>query len=181
VLKEENQKIILVNEKDESIGEMGKMDVHLKGLLHRAFSVFIFNKKSELLLQQRASSKYHSRNLWTNTCCSHPKPNESVVQAAQRRLVEEMGMIAEVKPIFSFIYNVPLDNDLTENEFDHVLIGFSEENPQLNLDEAQNYQWISFNSLKKNMDQNPQKYTSWLKIIINEHFDKISPYLNNPS
>jgi isopentenyl-diphosphate delta-isomerase len=115
--------VILVNEKDEAIGAMEKMEAHEKALLHRAFSIFIFNKKGEMLLQKRSAKKYHSAGLWTNTCCSHPQPDEDILQSATKRLREEMGFDTTIIKAFDFIYNAPFDNGLTEYEFDHVFIG----------------------------------------------------------
>ena len=115
--------LILVNNKDEQVGTMEKMEAHRKALLHRAFSVFIFNTKGEMLLQQRAMSKYHSPGLWTNACCSHPRPGETTIAAAQRRLKEELGFVVPLQKAFDFIYTASFDNGLTENEFDHVFTG----------------------------------------------------------
>ena len=163
------EKVILVNEQDEVIGEMEKMEAHLKGVLHRAFSVFIFNDKNELLLQKRASSKYHSGGLWSNSCCSHPRIDESVVQAGSRRLVEEMGFLVPLNPIFSFIYFAKLDNDLTEHELDHVLIGRYSEPPNLNPDEAEDWKYVGLDELAVDMSEHPENYTEWFKII----FDRV--------
>src|ERR1043165_7585171 len=117
------EKVILVNERDEETGEMEKMEAHRKGILHRAFSVFIFNNKNEMLLQQRALHKYHSGGLWTNTCCSHPRPGEETLSAAKRRLVEELNVDATIQWSFDFIYEANFDNGLYEHEYDHVFIG----------------------------------------------------------
>ena len=126
------EKVILVSETDEQLGLMGKMEAHEKGLLHRAFSVFIFNKDGELLLQQRALDKYHSPGLWTNTCCSHQREGETNLQAGKRRLLEEMGFSCELKELFSFVYKAPFDNGLTEHELDHVMVGYYDEDPVIN-------------------------------------------------
>jgi isopentenyl-diphosphate delta-isomerase len=170
--------VILVNEFDEEIGSMEKLEAHQKGLLHRAFSVFVFNSKKELLLQKRALGKYHSEGLWTNTCCSHPSPNETIENAAVRRLKEEMGYSCTVIKTFSFIYDVALDNELIEHELDHVVIGISDENPVLNPAEASDFDWKSIDSIKNEMDLFPENYTSWFKIILNEHYDKLVNALN---
>ena len=141
------EKVILVNERDEPIGEMEKMEAHEKGVLHRAFSVFIFNDNNELLLQKRASSKYHSGGLWSNSCCSHPRTGETIVEAGTRRLIEEMGFIVPLESVFSFIYKAELDNHLTEHELDHVLIGRYNEAPKFNADEVEDWKYIDLDAL----------------------------------
>lgn len=162
--------VILVNEKDEPIGTMGKLEVHQKGLLHRAFSVFIFNDKGEMLLQRRALSKYHSAGLWTNTCCSHPQPNEDTLAAANRRLREEMGMKADLKPKTSFIYKTPFDNGLTEHELDHVFIGYTNTDPVINKEEVDSFKWMSLEAIKTEIKTNPNEFTSWFKIALDNVF-----------
>ena len=164
------EKVILVDETDKPIGTMGKLEVHQKGLLHRAFSVFIFNDKDELLLQKRALTKYHSAGLWTNTCCSHPQPNEDTLVAANRRLVEEMGMHTKLKLKTSFIYKTAFDNNLTEHEFDHVYVGYSNENPHINSDEVDSFKWVSLEGLKKEIKNSPQQFTTWFKIAMEKAF-----------
>ena len=176
--EEVKSQVILVNEFDEEIGTMEKLEAHQKGLLHRAFSVFVFNSKKELLLQKRAIGKYHSEGLWTNTCCSHPSPNESIENAAVRRLEEEMGYSCPVVRTFSFIYDVALDNELIEHELDHVVIGISDKNPVLNPAEASDFDWKTIDTIKNDMDLFPENYTSWFKIILNEHYDKLVNALN---
>jgi isopentenyl-diphosphate delta-isomerase len=166
--------VILVDAKDQVVGKMEKLEAHRKGLLHRAFSVFVFNSNKELLLQKRAIGKYHSEGLWTNTCCSHPSPNESLVNAGKRRLQEEMGFSCELKSTFSFIYNVKLDNELIEHELDHVLIGAYNENPVINSEEASDFSWENLETLKTKIRLHPSDYTSWFKIIINEHYDQLN-------
>jgi isopentenyl-diphosphate delta-isomerase len=165
--------VILVNEKDESIGTMEKLEAHKKGLLHRAFSIFVFNSANELLIHQRAFGKYHSEGLWTNTCCSHPSPGETVVEAAHRRLQEEMGFDCEMQQAFHFIYKAELDNDLIENELDHVVIGYSNHNPILNTEEAINFKWIALTDLLDDINTNPQVYTFWFKTILQNHFEQL--------
>lgn len=162
--------VILVDENDNELGVMEKMLAHKKGLLHRAFSVFIFNDKEELLLQQRAVSKYHSGGLWTNTCCSHPRPNETIKDAAHRRLFEEMGISCELNIKTNFIYKTPFENGLTEHELDYVLIGKTNQNPIINKDEVESYQWKSMNDIKKELITDPEKYTSWFKIALEKVF-----------
>lgn len=167
------EEVILVDENDREIGLMEKMEAHEKGLLHRAFSVFIFNQKNELLLQKRAFSKYHSGGLWTNTCCSHPRKNESIEDAAKRRLMEEMGMTCELKTIFSFIYKAQLDKGLTEHEFDYVLIGYTNNLPIINKDEVADYKFIDFKNLELDIKLNENDYTVWFKTI----FAKVSKHI----
>jgi isopentenyl-diphosphate Delta-isomerase len=158
--------VVLVDENDNEIGFAEKLEAHQKALLHRAFSVFIFNSKGELLLQQRAKSKYHSAGLWTNTCCSHPRPNELVLDAAKRRLDEEMGMVLELEKKFDFIYKTPFDNDLTEYEFDHVFVGYTDDDPILNSDEVESFKWKSIEEIKTDLILFPHSFTSWFKIAI---------------
>jgi isopentenyl-diphosphate Delta-isomerase len=173
------EKVVLVDEFDQEIGEMEKLEAHQKGLLHRAFSILIFNSKNELLLQKRAAIKYHSANLWTNTCCSHPLPKEELLDAAKRRLDFEMGMNCPLKTLFSFVYKIEFDNGLVEHELDHVLIGRSDENPNLNPDEASEYKWITLRQLKNDINQKPMDYTYWFKLIMDEQIDKIEKSLED--
>ena len=170
--KEEN--VILVNQLDEEIGLMPKMEAHEKALLHRAFSVFVFNDKNELMLQQRALHKYHSPGLWTNTCCSHQREGESNIQAGKRRLQEEMGFVTDLKEVISFIYKAPFDNGLTEHEFDHVIIGNYNNKPIINPDEVADWKWMSLEAIKVDMNVNPELYTAWFKII----FEKFYEFIN---
>lgn len=158
--------VVLVNEQDEAIGKMEKQLAHVKGVLHRAFSIFIFNSEKQLLLQKRASSKYHCGGLWTNTCCSHPRENESPLEAANRRLFEEMGMTCNLEHIFSFVYKASFDNGLTEHEFDHVFFGESNQEPSLNTDEAEDFRYISFENLQKEIAENPAQFTPWFLIAL---------------
>ncbi len=165
-----NEYVILVDEHDNDIGVMEKMQAHEKGLLHRAFSIFIFNSHQQLLLQQRAISKYHSGGLWTNTCCSHPRPNETIKDAANRRLFEEMGMTCELTIKTNFIYKTPFENGLIEHELDYVLIGNSNSNPIINTTEVENFKWLSIDDIKKDVELNPHSYTSWFKIALHNVF-----------
>jgi isopentenyl-diphosphate Delta-isomerase len=172
-----NDPVVLVDERDNETGIAGKLEVHRKGLLHRAFSVFIFNSKGELLLQKRAASKYHSGGLWSNTCCSHPFPGEPVAMAAHRRLKEEMGFSCNLDQSFSFIYRAELDNDLIEHEFDHVFIGRYDTPPQPNPQEVEDWKWMRLNELKNDLERDPSRYTMWLKIVftrIQDHIEKLS-------
>lgn len=157
--------VILVNNQDEEIGTMPKMEAHEKALLHRAFSVFILNGQGEVMLQQRAANKYHSPNLWTNACCSHQRRGESNVAAGKRRLQEEMGFQTELKELFSFIYKAPFDNGLTEHEYDHVMLGYYDGEPDLNPREAAHWKWMKPEEIKKDMAENPSGYTVWFRMI----------------
>ena len=167
------EKVVLVNEKDEKIGLMPKMEAHEKALLHRAFSVFVFNDKNELMIQQRALHKYHSPGLWTNTCCSHQRDGESNIDAGKRRLQEEMGFSTDLKETISFIYKAPFDNGLTEHEYDHMLLGKYNGEPNINPDEVAAWKWMSMEAVEKDMKDNPAIYTAWFKII----FDKFREHL----
>jgi isopentenyl-diphosphate delta-isomerase len=158
------EQVILVNEHDEETGVMEKMEAHEKGLLHRAFSVFIFNQEGQMLLQQRAARKYHSPNLWTNACCSHPRPGEATAAAAQRRLYEELGFNAELQPVFEFTYTAPFDNGLTEHEFDHVYIGTYNGVIKPNLNEVLDYCYKSMEDIELSLKSHPHKYTAWFAI-----------------
>jgi len=162
--------VILVDENDNEIGVMEKLQAHQEGLLHRAFSVFIFNDKNELLLQQRALTKYHSAGLWTNTCCSHPRPNETIKDSANRRLFEEMGMSCDLTIKTNFIYKTEFENGLIEHELDYVLVGFTNQNPILNEDEVESFKWHSISDIKMDILSNPQNYTSWFKIALEKVF-----------
>ena len=158
------EQVILVNEADQEIGFMEKMEAHEKAVLHRAFSVFILNDAGEMLLQQRASNKYHSANLWTNTCCSHPKPGEVTKNAAHRRLQEEMGFDTPLEKAFDFIYKAPFDNGLTEYEFDHVFIGNYQGNIQPNPLEVKDYAFRTFENINQQIATKPTEFTSWFLI-----------------
>jgi isopentenyl-diphosphate Delta-isomerase len=158
--------LILVNENNEAIGVGEKLQIHQDGLLHRAFSVFILNADKELLLQRRALEKYHSAGLWSNTCCGHPRPGEQLISAARRRLKTEMGLNCRLREIGSLIYRAKVGNGLVEHEFDHLLIGQSEVDPILNPAEAIAWQWIGLKALEADLQDRPQVYTCWLKIII---------------
>ena len=168
------EQVILVNENDEQIGLMPKLEAHEKAVLHRAFSVFVFNDANELMLQQRAYSKYHSPGLWTNTCCSHQRQGETNIQAGKRRLQEEMGFVTELEETISFIYKAPFDNGLTEHEYDHILIGKSNQEPQINPDEVEAWKWMSLEAIKEDIEKQPDLYTAWFKII----FDKFYKHIN---
>lgn len=162
------EEVILVNKADGAIGTMPKQQAHVEGKLHRAFSVFIFNQSGELLLQQRALDKYHSAGKWTNTCCSHPRPGEETLAAANRRLKEEMGMECELNWVFSFSYRAEFENGLIENEYDHVYFGVCDTLPHPNSQEVAAFQYIKMEELEKNLMQDGQEYTAWLKKSFNQ-------------
>jgi len=168
------EKVILVNEKDEQIGLMEKIEAHEKALLHRAFSVFVINDNNEIMLQQRAHGKYHSPGLWTNTCCSHQREGETNIQAGKRRLMEEMGFQTDLQELFSFIYIAPFDNGLTEHELDHVMVGKFNDKPNLNPDEAADWKWMTASDIKNDIASHPEIYTEWFKIIFDEYYNHIS-------
>ena len=157
--------VILVDKKDKPVGVMEKMEAHKKAKLHRAISVFIVNQAGEWILQRRALDKYHSRGLWTNACCTHPFPEESSIDAAKRRLLEEMGLSCEIKEIFSFIYREQLEDSLTEYEYDHVFAGISDEDPSINYDEVVEWKRINFRDLESDVLKNPSNYTVWFKKV----------------
>ncbi len=166
--------VILVDEQDNEIGLMPKLEAHEKAVLHRAFSVFVLNDKNELMLQQRALHKYHSPGLWTNTCCSHQRQGESNIAAGKRRLQEEMGFSIPLKETVSFIYKAPFDNGLTEHELDHVLVGYSNQAPVINPDEVASWKWMPIASVKEDIAQHPELYTAWFKIIFEKFYNHIS-------
>lgn len=160
--------VILVDNNDRQIGLMEKQAAHIGPHLHRAFSVFIFNSKGELLMQQRALSKYHSPGLWTNTCCSHPRSGETLEEATSRRLMEEMGMTCPMHEVYTFIYKAPVGQGLTEHEFDHVFIGQSDDIPNFNTDEVASWKYMRLDDLKKDLELYPELYTEWFKITFEE-------------
>ena len=169
-----DEKVILVDEKDIKTGEAEKLNAHRKALLHRAFSIFVLNSKNEMMLQQRAFSKYHTPGLWTNTCCGHPKPGEQISEAAHRRLKEEMGFDCNLKKIFDFVYKAELDNGLTEHEFDHVFIGYFNSYPKTNPTEVANWKWEKFSDIEDEIKSKPENFTVWFRIA----FDRVKQYLN---
>ena len=164
--------VILVDTNDVAIGEMEKMEAHRSGLLHRAFSIFIFNKNGQMLLQRRAPNKYHNGGLWSNTCCSHPKPGEDTLAAAQKRLQEEMGFTTSLKKIFDFKYKTLFENGLTEHEFDHVFVGEYDGQIIPNYNEISDYTFLSLDDINASIVANPEKFTSWFKIA----FGKVATY-----
>ena len=162
------EEIILVDEKDKEVGTGKKLKVHQNGKLHRAFSIFIFNSKGELLRQKRSKHKYHSGGLWSNTCCSHPRPNHDLKKEAKRRLKEEMGIVCDLKEVFSFIYKAKVEN-LTEYEFDHVFVGKFDRKPEPNKEEVEDWKWIKINELTQDVAKNPEKYTHWFKVALKKY------------
>ena len=165
--------VVLVDSDNNELGIMEKQEAHEKALLHRAFSVFIFNAKGELMLQQRALNKYHSGGLWTNTCCSHPRAGETTLDAAHRRLTEEMGFDCELTERFSFIYKTPFDNGLSEHELDFVFTGIFDGIPEINTSEVASYRWISLENLTQELQEHPEHFTSWFRIILKEYLEHL--------
>lgn len=160
--------VVLVDEKDTQIGIMEKMAAHIVPRLHRAFSIFIFNSKGEMLLQQRALTKYHSPGLWTNTCCSHPRNGESLEQATARRLKEEMGLTCDMHEVFTFIYKAPVGLGLIEHEYDHVWFGTTDDTPVINTEEVASFKYMSLDDVASDMEAHPECYTEWFKISFEE-------------
>jgi len=161
-------RVILVDQNDKPLGTMEKMEAHVKGALHRAFSIFIFNSKGEVLLQKRAADKYHSARLWTNTCCSHPMPEEDTTVAAHRRLNEEMKLSADLVPLFKFKYFASFDNNLNEHEMDHVYYGISDEIPQPDPTEVEEWKYENISFIQEDIINNPDLYTEWFKICFDD-------------
>lgn len=161
--------VVLVDEHDNQVGTMEKLLAHQQGLLHRAISVFIFNDSRQLLLQRRALGKYHSGGLWTNTCCSHPKPGEDAGDAASRRLFEEMGIVADIQSEFTFLYRTTFENGLTEHELDHVFSGTSNDVPQPDTDEVMDWKYLSMDTIIKEIEEHPEQFSYWFKLIVKEH------------
>lgn len=168
------EKVVLVDEKDAVLGLMEKMEAHEKGVLHRAFSVFIYNEKNELLLQQRALTKYHTPGLWTNTCCSHPRENEKTIDAAHRRMIEEMGFDCEFKEAFHFIYKADVGQGLIEHEFDRVFIGKSNKLPNINREEVNDWKYMTMKDIREEMQKTPENFTVWFRIA----FDEVESHLS---
>ncbi len=169
-IETEKEFVILVDEQDNELGTMEKLEAHQQGKLHRAISVFIFNSKKQLLLQKRAEGKYHSPNLWTNTCCSHPRQGEGTRQAAVRRLQEEMELSCPLKHAFSFIYHAAMENGLTEYEFDHVFTGIADGIPKPDPTEVAQWRYVSVDKLDDELKKNPEQFTEWFKICYEKHF-----------
>ncbi|MBN1954174.1 MAG: isopentenyl-diphosphate Delta-isomerase [Anaerolineae bacterium] len=172
------EQVILVDSKGQEIGAGPKMEMHRAGKLHRAFSVFVFNSRGELLLQQRANDKYHSGGLWTNTCCSHPRPGEPTEAAAHRRLREEMGFDCQLEEQFQFTYRAQLDNGLVEYEYDHVLIGQHDGDPIPSPEEVGDWKWVAMDDLQRDVREHPERYTHWFRLAIER---VISAYRGEPA
>lgn len=168
-----DENVILVDKNDTQIGLMSKLDAHKKGILHRAFSVFVLNNNNEIMLQKRAYNKYHSGGLWTNTCCSHQREGENTIEAGKRRLLEEMGFETELKILTSFIYKVEFENGLTEHELDYLLIGKYLKSPVINKQEVADWKWMKVELIADDIKLNPNNYTSWFKIIFDKFQNKI--------
>jgi isopentenyl-diphosphate delta-isomerase len=158
--------VVLVDEKDNTLGVMEKLEAHIQGKLHRAFSIFIINSQNEILIHQRAKEKYHGANLWTNACCSHPALGEDVRASAQRRLMEEMGLDCSIEKLFNFNYYAQVENGLIEHELDHVFVGYSDATPYPDASEVQSWKWMSKEYLLQDIQQHPERYTSWFKIAL---------------
>jgi isopentenyl-diphosphate delta-isomerase len=168
-----NELVILVNERDEEVGTMEKMEAHRKGAMHRAFSIFIMNEKGEMLIQQRADEKYHSGGLWSNACCSHPVPGEDTTDAAHRRLYEEMGFDCELERLFSLTYKQEVGKALTEHEIDHIYMGLYTGTLQPNSSEVQSYQYVGMRELEAWMQERPGEFTYWFRLVMpqfKEHY-----------
>jgi len=166
--------VIIVDKDDRIICNEEKIKAHKEGMLHRAFSIFIFNSKKELLLQKRGLKKYHSGGKWSNTCCSHPEQEENIKEQAEERLKKEMGISTELKEIFSFVYKTKVDNNLTEHEYDHVFLGYYNNDPKPDKNEVDNWKWMDIEKLEQDIKNNPDKYTPWLKICLDKVIEKIN-------
>ena len=170
------EKVVLVDEDDNQIGLMPKMEAHLKGKLHRAFSIIIFNSDRKILLQKRASTKYHTPNLWSNTCCSHQREDEDNIDAGKRRLNEEMGFVTNLYNFSSFIYRVEFSNGLIEHENDHIMLGIFDGTPKPNPNEVDEWKWIDIDILVEDMQINPDHYTAWFMIIMNNYYESLKKW-----
>ena len=170
------EKVVLVDEDDNQIGLMPKMEAHLKGKLHRAFSIIIFNSDRKILLQKRASTKYHTPNLWSNTCCSHQREDEDNIDAGKRRLNEEMGFVTNLYNFSSFIYRVEFSNGLIEHENDHIMLGIFDGTPKPNPNEVDEWKWIDIDILIEDMQINPDHYTAWFMIIMNNYYESLKKW-----
>jgi isopentenyl-diphosphate delta-isomerase len=161
-----SEQLILVDAHDRELGVKEKMEAHVEGALHRAFSVFVFDSEKRLLLQKRARTKYHSGGLWSNTACGHPRPGETTLAAARRRLHEEMGFDCELREAFEFLYRAELDGALIEHEYDHVLVGTHEGDPAPDPSEVEDWRWLTMDELRRRLSDEPQSYSYWLKVVV---------------
>jgi isopentenyl-diphosphate delta-isomerase len=168
------ERVVLVNDRDEPIGIEGKTEAHVQGTLHRAFSVFVLNASGQLLIQRRALTKYHSRGLWSNTCCGHPRPGEIIEEASTRRLREEMGLVSELSELFYFTYHVNLEDGLIENEYDHVLVGWYEGVPRPDPAEVADWRWVDVPTLSMDLKDHPENYAYWFRISFDRFVQAIS-------
>lgn len=173
------EKVVLVNEQDEAIGIEDKTRAHLLGALHRAFSVFVVNAAGQLLVQKRALAKYHSRGLWSNTCCGHPRPEEAIEKASQRRLREEMGFDSHLSELFNFVYRADLEDGLIENEYDHVLVGWFEGIPEPDPTEVADWRWVDMATLSIDLKEHPESYTYWFRISFDRFLRAVAPMQTN--
>lgn len=174
------ERVILVDERDNEIGTAEKLRAHREGRLHRAFSVFLFNSAGQMLLQRRAGAKYHSGGLWTNTCCSHPRPGEPTVEAARRRLREEMGLQCELEPTFTFTYRAELDDGLWEHELDHVFVGRTDQEPAPDPDEVEGWRWSEVDQVARDVEKHPERFTVWFRIAFAEVVSRQLPASTGP-
>ena len=172
----QQENVVLVDSNNNKLGLMPKMEAHIKGILHRAFSVIIFNNNGDIMLQKRARTKYHTPGLWSNTCCSHQRDNEDNITAGKRRLYEEMGFTTQLQNFDSFIYKVSFSNGLIEHEFDHILTGVYNGIPNLNKKEVDQWKWVSIDYLYHDINNNPDNYTAWFKIIINKYSESLKKW-----
>jgi isopentenyl-diphosphate delta-isomerase len=170
------ERVVLVNEQDKAIGIEDKIRAHMLGALHRAFSVFVVNSAGQLMMQKRAATKYHSRNLWSNTCCGHPRPEETIAHASRRRLREEMGFELNLKEVFSFVYRANLEDGLIENEYDHVLVGFFEGVPKPDPAEISEWRWVDLEEVSGDLKKNSENYTYWFRIS----FERFLAVIHSP-
>jgi|ERR1041384_1817785 isopentenyl-diphosphate Delta-isomerase len=170
------ERVVLVNEQDDVIGTEDKTKAHIRGVLHRAFSVFVLNTTGQLLLQQRAITKYHSRGLWSNTCCGHPRPGETIEGASRRRLREEMGFDSDLNELFHFVYRTELEDGLIEHEYDHVLLGSFEGTPKPNPNEVAEWKWADLTTLRTDLKAHPEEYTYWFRISFDRFVQMIATH-----
>ncbi len=174
-----NPTVILVDEKNNQVGIMEKMEAHKTGALHRAFSVFIINSKGELLLQKRALNKYHSTGLWTNSCCSHQQPNENEIDSIKQRLLYEMGIECKLEFAFNYRYYKSFKNGLNENEFDNIYIGYSDDIPVINKTEVDEFAYLSLSIVQTDINIHSENYTYWFKEILHDFIDFLDTISQN--